>query len=190
MKESTVQIYEKRIDFKIRKSKKAKRLRLTIYYDGSLVVTLPKRVSESTAKKYIVEKSKWVDEKIKFFENLGLSRNLEVESDEFLQKKEQALEIVLKRVEILNKTYRYKYNKISIKNQKTRWGSCSKKKNLNFNFRIISLPPKLRDYIIVHELCHLKEFNHSRKFWNLVAGVIANYKEIIKELKLNGLNIS
>jgi predicted metal-dependent hydrolase len=88
------------------------------------------------------------------------------------------------RIEYYNQYYGFKYNKINIKNQKTRWGSCSKKGNLNFNYKILFLSAETRDYIVVHELCHLKEFNHSKKFWNLVAETIPNYLQIRKNLKL------
>ncbi len=67
-----------------------------------------------------------------------------------------------------------KYNRVSIRNQRGRWGSCSSKKNLNFNYRILTLSPELRDYIIVHELCHLKELHHGESFWKLVERVIPN----------------
>ncbi len=72
-------------------------------------------------------------------------------------------------------------------NQRTKWGSCSKKGNLNFNYKIALMPEKIADYIVVHELCHLKEFNHSRKFWNLVVKIIPDYLEIKKELKNKSL---
>jgi len=82
-----------------------------------------------------------------------------------------------------NEFYKFKINKVSIKNQKTRWGSCSKRGNLNFNYRVALLPPHLADYVIVHELCHLGEFNHSPNFWKLVAKTIPNYKAIKREFK-------
>jgi len=88
-----------------------------------------------------------------------------------------------KKVNKFNKVYGFKFNKIAIKNQKTRWGSCSKKGNLNYNYKIVLLPEKSADYIIVHELCHLKEFNHSRKFWNLVERALPDYKERIEKIK-------
>ena len=81
-----------------------------------------------------------------------------------------------------------RFNKINIKNQKTRWGSCSKKGNLNFNYKIALLPQHLADYIIVHELCHLGEFNHSRSFWNLVAKVFPEYLGIRNELRRSGIH--
>lgn len=69
------------------------------------------------------------------------------------------------------------YNKISIKNQKTRWGSCSSKKNLNFNFRLIMAPKEILDYIIIHELCHLIHFNHSKEYWETVEKYMPDYIE-------------
>lgn len=74
--------------------------------------------------------------------------------------------------------------KVAIRNQKTRWGSCSSRGNLNFNYKIIFLPVCLMDYIIVHELCHLKELNHSKKFWQLVEKQIPNYRDLIRDLKV------
>lgn len=79
-------------------------------------------------------------------------------------------------------------DKISIKNQKTLWGSCSTKKNLNFNMRLIMMPDYVIDYVIVHELCHLIYFNHSKEFWRKVEEIIPNYVEIRKYLKQNGGN--
>lgn len=102
---------------------------------------------------------------------------------EFKQYKSRALEIAKQRIAYFNAIYQFKINKVTIKNQRTRWGSCSKKGNLNFNYKIALLPKKLSDYIIVHELCHLKELNHSQKFWNLVAKTIPDYKKIKKQFK-------
>ena len=83
---------------------------------------------------------------------------------------------VEKKVAEWNAIYGFRVGRISVKNQKTRWGSCSKKGNLNFNYKIVLLPEPLADYIVVHELCHLGEFNHSKNFWNLVARTMPDYK--------------
>ncbi len=76
------------------------------------------------------------------------------------------------------------YHRVTIRNQSSRWGSCSRKGNLSFNYRIALLPPELADYIIVHELCHLGEFNHSKKFWDLVEKTIPNWPQLRAELKV------
>ena len=103
--------------------------------------------------------------------------------EDYLKYKKEVYSLILKRLDYFNRIYNYKYNKIRIKNQKTRWGSCSSKKNLNFNYKILFLKDYMQDYIIVHELCHLKEMNHSKRFWNLVNKTIPNYLNIRKELR-------
>jgi len=101
--------------------------------------------------------------------------------------KGQALALAVNRILYFNKIYGVKVNKINIKNQKTRWGSCSKKGNLNFNYKIALISGRLADYIIAHELCHLKEFNHKQKFWNLVGQAVPDYLEMRKELKKSSI---
>jgi predicted metal-dependent hydrolase len=81
-----------------------------------------------------------------------------------------------------NTHYKFTYNKVAIRNQRSRWGSCSKKGNLNFNYRIVLLPLRLAEYVIVHELCHLSEFNHSQNFWSLVAETIPDHQVRRREL--------
>ena len=104
-------------------------------------------------------------------------------------KREYVKNFVENRISYFNKFYNFEINRIAIKNQKSRWGSCSKRKNLNFNYKIIYLKPALADYLIAHELCHLGQFNHSRKFWDLVEKTIPDYKKINRELKNMPINI-
>ncbi|MFA6514937.1 MAG: M48 family metallopeptidase [Candidatus Paceibacterota bacterium] len=133
-----------------------------------------------------------LNKKIKYFIRFRtrVPKRKKKNSQNYLKNKGKALEIVVNRIEYFNKFYNYKWNRIFIKNQKTRWGSCSKAGNLNFNYKIALLPSKTADYIIVHELCHLKEFNHSSDFWNLVAKTIPDFKEIRKELKNNKFTLN
>lgn len=107
---------------------------------------------------------------------------------EYLKYKEVAREVAIKRLEYFNQFYNFKYGQVAIRNQKTRWGSCSKKGNLNFNYKIALLPPELADYLVVHELCHLGEFNHSQNFWNLVGKTLPDYRELRKKLRAINLN--
>ncbi len=89
--------------------------------------------------------------------------------------KEHARSVVHERLTHWNQFYGFTYGRVSIKNQRSCWGSCSAKGNLNFNYKIIFLPEVLMDYIIVHELCHLAELNHGASFWSQVAHVIPNF---------------
>lgn len=95
---------------------------------------------------------------------------------QYLELREEARALVKGRIAYLNAYYGHVVGKIFIKNHKTRWGSCSSKGNLNFNYKIVLLPPAIADYIIAHELCHLKEFNHGPTFWALVGETIPDYK--------------
>ena len=101
----------------------------------------------------------------------------------YLEHKEAARCLVTNLVKHWNQFYGFEYNRIAIRNQRRCWGSCSSLKNLNFNYRILFLPPHLQDYIVVHELCHLEELNHGKEFWNLIQRQIPHYEDYIKELK-------
>ena len=78
------------------------------------------------------------------------------------------------------------YERITIREQKTRWGSWSSAGNLNFNWKLMLAPPRVLDYVVVHELCHRKEMNHSKAFWAIVESILPDYKESRKWLKENG----
>lgn len=81
------------------------------------------------------------------------------------------------------------FNRIAIREQRTRWGSCSSKKNLNFNWKLLLAPPEVLDYVVVHELCHLKQMDHSRAFWAEVAAILPDYKERKKWLREHGADL-
>jgi predicted metal-dependent hydrolase len=179
-----IKLQNKNVEYLVRKSQRAKRLRLAVYCDGSFVITVPQGLDMPRVEEYILRKAQWVLEKLKIMKTRSRNSVFAKHSKrDYLKLKDGALKIAEQKVEEFNKIYKFSYNKISIRNQKTRWGSCSKKGNLNYNYKIALLPEKHADYIIVHELCHLGEFNHSRKFWNLVEWVIPDYRERIREIK-------
>ena len=78
------------------------------------------------------------------------------------------------------------FNRVAIRDQRSRWGSCSSKQNLNFNWKLIMAPPEALNYVVIHELCHLIEFNHSPRFWRLVEGQMPEYEYWKKWLKEHG----
>jgi hypothetical protein len=96
---------------------------------------------------------------------------------------QSASDHILPRTAALASLYGFAFQKASIRDQKTRWGSCSSKRNLNFNWRLIMAPPAVIDYIILHELCHLKHLNHSRRFWQLVEKHCPGYQQYETWLK-------
>ncbi len=107
-------------------------------------------------------------------------------NDEFIYDKwlkQIAKTYLIQRAFALSKKFNIEINKISIRGQKTRWGSCSLKGNLSFNYKLMKYEKEVIDYVIIHELCHRKEMNHSQKFWALVARYCPEYKQFKKELK-------
>ncbi len=174
---------KKNISYTLKRSSRAKRMRLAVYCDGSVVITSPYGIQQSVVERFISDKKQWVWDKIQFFKSVDSKAIRTFSKKDYIENKNEAFALVSERVKFYNKFYNFTFNKIYIKNQKTRWGSCSNKQNINLNYKIIFLPQRHQDYIIVHEMCHLKEFNHSRKFWALVERALPNYLEIKKELR-------
>lgn len=177
----------RKIKYQLRKSKRARRVRITIACDGSLTLTMPHLGSELLAQKFIESKINWIIKKLEYFNSgkfkAGQLPRIKRSRSDYKKNKIRALTLAIERLEYYNRFYNLNYQKISVRNQKTRWGSCSRKGNLSFNYKIIYLPGDLADYIIVHELCHLGEFNHGRKFWDLVEKTIPDHKKLRKEVK-------
>ena len=180
--ENQIKINGKEVSYKVKKSNRAKRMSLAVYRNGSIVVTQPKNITINNIESFLLQKINWLSDRLTFFN--GLKKTIPTATHEdYLLNKQAALDLVTEKIEEINKYYKFRFNKVSIKNQKTRWGSCSLKRNLNFNYRIIYLPESISNYIIAHELCHLKEMNHSQRFWDLISQSTPNYVDIKKELK-------
>lgn len=178
-----------------------KTLAIQINPDLSVTVRAPIYASQREIERILKEKEGWIQkhiEKIREQEakrkemygekgEYGKSAEREYLSNEEIHKlAEKALEYIPKRVSYFAKQIGVTYGKITIRNQKTRWGSCSSKGNLNFNCLLMLTPPEVIDYVVVHELCHRKEMNHSGAFWAEIEKVIPSYKEQVKWLKENG----
>lgn len=177
----------KEIEYTLKISKRARKIRLAIYCDGRFVVTVPNRVDQEVVYRFIAQKASWIVDKIEYFKDHPVKQSAKGDGADFLKHKAAALSLIKAKIEYFNNIYRFSFGRITIRNQKTRWGSCSRRGNLSFNYKIVLMPEEIADYIIVHELCHLKEFNHSERFWNLVSKVIPDYKEIRKTLKTNNI---
>ncbi len=168
----------------MKKYRRARCLRIIVHADGGVSLTLPFFVSYAEGVAFLESKSDWIQEKrlvcIGRPEHL-FSRGSEAE---YRQYAAEALTLLYDRLEYFGRAYGVTWARVTIRNQKTRWGSCSRQGNLSFNYRLLFLPPRLRDYVVVHELCHLKEFNHSPKFWTLVAQTFPDYRSLRQELHL------
>ncbi len=185
---------EKEFFYNIRYSKRAKNISLKIKNFENLEVVLPKKnifnsleLKFFSPKNFIKNNGKWIFKNIKRFSKLS-NKTILLDKD-WRDNKKEFLKIAKERVDFFNKFYNFQYKNIFIKDTKSRWGSCSTKGNLNFNYRIFLLKSEQRDYVIVHEICHLKEMNHSRNFWNLVEKKSPEYKKIRKSLKEYNFNI-
>lgn len=178
-----IKINNKEIEYTLKRRRGARSVRLAIYANGVFTVTAPKWYPLYVINKFLAEKAEWIYNKLKDidFEKLDLERK--AEKINYKARKESARKIIQERLEFFNRYYNFEYNRVSVKNQKSCWGSCSRKGNLNFNYKVSDLPEDLRDYIIVHELCHIEELNHSKKFWELVEKVMPDYKVLRRNLK-------
>lgn len=171
------------LDYTIKRYRRSKHIRICVHPDGRCAVTAPKRVSELEILRFVRAKSLWIKKQQEYYLAHPKYNPPQHNHQHYLKHKEAAREFILGRLEKLNQDYGFKYHRVAIRNQKYLWGSCSRQGNLNFNYRVMFLPPKVADYIIVHELCHLKELNHSARFWNLVAKNIPDHLAIRKDLR-------
>jgi predicted metal-dependent hydrolase len=169
--------------YTIRSSSRTRAIRITVYRDGVVVVTKPTRLSDERVGIFVAQKTAWIESKIEHFSSKPVKLLAHYGAKEFKLYKTEAEHIARALVMRLNQHYGYNIGRIAIRNQKTRWGSCSGKKNLNFNYKSMFLPPELQAYLVVHELCHLREMNHSKRFWDLVAQQVPNYQVLRRELR-------
>lgn len=181
--ERDIQLNQKNIRYTLKFSRRARHMRLTVSCEGAVAVTLPRGLPEHKAEHFIRQKAAWILKKIEYFRRFKPSEVILDKPKHYNEHRNQAFLFVRDRVAHFQSHYGVAYRAITIKNQKTRWGSCSKKGNLNFNYKLLFLPPELADYLIVHELCHLREFNHSPRFWNLVRQTMPKYREYRKLLR-------
>jgi predicted metal-dependent hydrolase len=142
------------------------------------------RVRESRLERFLVAHAPWIEAQVEKQKKVVVpAERLRGTPAAYRAGKEAARSFVEQRLAFFNAHYGFTYHRVAIKNMSTRWGSCSQKGNLNFHYKIIDLPPHLQDYLIVHELCHLKAFNHGAAFWSLVAETIPAYKACRAELR-------
>ncbi|MCR5369425.1 MAG: M48 family metallopeptidase [Clostridium sp.] len=158
---------------------------LQIKPDGKIVLRAPRRVPERELREFMESRTDWMGKHLLETARRMARREEEAVPDQAeLQRKKKEFSAVL-----AEKTAYYaarmgiQYNRITIRSQKTRWGSCSSAGNLNFNIRLADVPEELLDYVIVHELAHRREMNHSTDFWKIVEREIPDWRDRRKRLK-------
>lgn len=170
--------------------KRSKRRTLAMEFrpDGTLLIRAPFRTPNTKIRQFLTENEDWV---LRHYEKVLARREKNAEITPFSRAEleelaTQALNVLPKKAAYYAKIIGVDYGRITIRNQKTRWGSCSSKGNLNFNCLLMLLPEDVQDYVVVHELCHRKEMNHSKAFWREVEKVLPNYRALRKTLRREG----
>ena len=163
-----------------------KTIAIQIQPDGKVLVRAPKRMRMEEIKRFVESKAEWIE---KHLLNRTTFNQEKLTDQEMKMLREKARAVVTEKVQYYAPLIGVTYNQIAIRAQHTRWGSCSSKGNLNFNCLLALVPPEVLDYVVVHELCHRKELNHSERFWNEVTKILPDYKVRKKWLKDNGSNL-
>ena len=167
---------------------KRKSMVLEITKDAQILVRAPYRMPNREIQKFVEEKENWIREKLDVVKKKQKERQQieKLTTEQIRELADKALEVIPERVKYFAPQIGVTYGRITIRNQRTRWGSCSGKGNLNFNCLLMLTPLEVIDYVVVHELCHRKEMNHSVRFWAEVEKILPDYKERRRWLKENG----
>lgn len=154
---------------------KRKTLALQITREGQLVVRSPLKLPEEEIRRFVAEKSPWIQKHLEQISARQSQALPPLTPEERVQLGKAALQTIPRRVKHFAPLVGVDYGRITIRAQRTRWGSCSSKGNLNFNVLLMLCPPEVLDYVVVHELCHRLEMNHSSRFWKEVERVLPDY---------------
>ncbi len=172
-----------------------KTMGLEIKADGAVIARMPAGTPDPAALRFLKQHQQWIVRKWMEVERRQEERQQRPLPDYITdpEKKKlyrsQAREVISRRAAYFAPLMGVSYNRIAIKETKTRWGSCSAKGNLNFHWKLILMPAKILDYVVVHELAHLKEMNHSPRFWAQVEKMLPDYRQRRKWLKEHGAEV-
>lgn len=178
-----------KMEYTLIKSRR-KTISLEVREDG-LIVRAPNRTTKKEADAFVRKHASWIDkQRQKIALRKQQTANVEKLSEAQLKAlAERAAAVIPERVGYYARQMGVIYGRITLRCQKTRWGSCSAKKNLNFNILLMLTPPEVLDSVVVHELCHLREMNHSTRFYELVYRYYPEYDKWNRWLKDNGAAI-
>lgn len=159
-----------------------KTISLQVKPDGRVIVRAPQRLAKYRVVRFVKDHEDWILKQQKKVEDYRETRHV-ITDEERRDGVQKALKIFPERTAYFAARMGVNYGRITIREQKTRWGSCSSAGNLNFNWRLVLMPPEILDYVVVHELAHRKEMNHSSKFWAIVEQEMPDYQERKQRLK-------
>ena len=171
----------------VRSSRKT--LAVQIRADGTVIARAPLRMPKDRILCFLSEKASWIrmqQGKMQERENMRQQARIHLDVAQEKELRERAKSVLAQRTAYFARQVGVTYGRITVRDQKTRWGSCSQTGNLNFNFRLILAPSEVLDYVVVHELCHRRQMNHSAQFWQEVAQVLPDYRKRKAWLTENG----
>ena len=177
------------VSYTLKLSSRARKVSATVYPNGALVVSVPKHLTESAAQRFLREKQNWVLKNLAKAESSPVIVLPNHKGRQYALLRRSAELFIERAILQFNVLYHFSYNTVRVRNVRRQWGSCSAKKNLSFSYKLILLPEELAHYIVVHELCHLKEMNHSHAFWHLVERAFPHYRRLEKELRSYQLSL-
>jgi predicted metal-dependent hydrolase len=166
-------------------SPRAKHLRITIKHDKTIRVTIPRRGNLHQAKEFLLSKTSWVQKQLlKIEQNADLREIPDLNID-----LEKAQTNLFNRLNYFAEKYNFSFNRATFRRQKTRWGSCSRKNNINLNINLVMLPQHLQDYVLLHELVHTRHKNHGKAFWAELDRLVGDAKSLRKEMRKYRLTV-
>ena len=184
----------------LKRRARSNRISLRVNEEG-LRINAGKHIPTTEIEHFVQKKSAWINKEWRKYElvmnedgclHLGELKPLEFFEHDNLESfyRDETQRIIEGLLEIHNEDNEYKINRVFIKGQKTRWGSCSSAGNLNFNWRLAMAPTEVIEYVVIHELCHRIEMNHSKEFWRLVQEKCPEFKKHKNWLKRNQFRLS
>ena len=171
----------------VRSSRKT--LAVQIRADGTVIARAPLRMPKDRILYFLSEKASWIrmqQGRMQEREKMRQQARIHLDAAQEKELRERAKSVLAQRTAYFARQVGVTYGRITVRDQKTRWGSCSQTGNLNFNFRLILAPLEVLDYVVVHELCHRRQMNHFAQFWQEVARVLPDYRERKAWLTENG----
>ncbi|MDP9211777.1 MAG: M48 family metallopeptidase [bacterium] len=176
-------VLDRNTSYRVRTHPRAKHVRITIRPGGDVVVTKPRRVPLWAVRRFVAAKRDWIARGRARRQATPVPELLEQSREHYLAHREAARRLLATRADYWATRLGHRYRRLSVRRVTSRWGSCSRGGTLSFNYKLLFLPERLVDYVVVHELCHLRELNHSSRFWALVRGALPDYESLRSELR-------